>query len=143
LDYFKKLAGQEFQWRKGHSLIAQLIAVGEFPIEAEMQVHTVERLKAQDAPIEWSALDGVTPINNVGVGITAAGSNTYAAARFCDFLLSRAGMEIIRGGRRIPTRPDVTFSYLKSYRLRPFDSEAVASFDRQISVFRDIFEPGL
>jgi iron(III) transport system substrate-binding protein len=143
LDYFKKLAGQEIQWRKGHSLIAQLIAAGEFPVAAEMQVHAVERLKAQGAPIEWSALDGVIPINNVGAGITATGSNTHAAVLFYDFLLSRAGMEIIRDRRRIPTRPDVTVPYLKPYRLLPFDSEVVASFDRQISLFRDIFKPGL
>jgi len=143
LNYFKKLAGQEIQWRKGHSLIAQLIAAGEFPIAAEMQVHAVERLKAQGAPIEWSALDGVIPINNVGVGITAAGSNIYAAALFYDFLLSRAGMEVIRERRRIPTRPDVTVPYLKPYRLLPFDSDVVANFDRYIALFRDIFKPGL
>ena len=143
LDFFKKLAGQEIQWRKGHSLIAQLIAAGEFPVAAEMQVHAVERLKAQGAPIEWSALDGVIPINNVGAGITATGSNTHAAVLFYDFLLSRAGMEIIRDRRRIPTRPDVTVPYLKPYRLLPFDSEVVATFDRQISLFRDIFKPGL
>ena len=140
--YFKKLAGQEIQWRKGHSLIAQLVAAGEFSIAAEMQVHAVERLKAQGAPIEWSALDGVIPINNVGVGISAAGSNVHAAVLFYDFLLSRAGMEIIRARRRIPTRPDVTVPYLKPYRLLPFDSQGLEDLDRYVNLFRDIFKPG-
>src|SRR6266542_4256214 len=45
LDYMKKLAAQQIQWRKGHSLIGQLMAAGEFPIAAELQVHTVERAK--------------------------------------------------------------------------------------------------
>ena len=36
-NYFKKLAAQDIQWRKGHSLIAQLVAAGEFPLAAEMQ----------------------------------------------------------------------------------------------------------
>jgi ABC-type Fe3+ transport system substrate-binding protein len=80
---------------------------------------------------------------HVGIGITAAGSNTYAAVLFYDFLLSRAGMEVIRERRRIPTRPDVTVPYLRPYRLLPFDSDVVASFDRHISLFRDTFKPGL
>ncbi len=142
-EYFKKLSGQDIQWRKGHSLIAQLVAAGEFSIAAEMQVHAVERLKAQGAPIEWAALDGVIPINNVGVAISAAGSNIHAAVLFYDFLLSRAGMEIIRERRRIPTRPDVSVPYLKSYRLLPFDSQAVEGLDRYVTLFRDIFKPGL
>jgi iron(III) transport system substrate-binding protein len=142
-EYFKKLAAQDIQWRKGHSLIAQLASAGEFPIAAEMQVHSVERLKAQGAPLEWSALDGVIPINNVGIAIANAGSNVHAAVLFYDFLLSRAGMETIRERRRIPTRADVTVPYLKPYRLLPFDSQAGASFDRSVALFREIFKPGL
>jgi iron(III) transport system substrate-binding protein len=57
-DYMKKLAAQQLQWRKGHSLIGQLMSAGEFPIASELQVHTVERAKAQGAPVEWSVLDG-------------------------------------------------------------------------------------
>jgi len=140
-NYFKKLAAQDIQWRKGHSLIAQLVAAGEFPLAAEMQVHAVERLKAQGAPVEWVALDGVIPFNKVGVGIAATGSNTHAAVLFYDFILSRTGMEIIKERRRIPTRPDVTVPYLKPYKLLPFDSQAVESFDRYVSQFRDIFKP--
>ena len=140
-EYFKKLAAQDIQWRKGHSLIAQLVSAGEFPLAAEMQVHAVERLKVQGAPVEWAALDGVVPFNKVGVGIAATGGHTHAAILFYDFLLSRAGMEIIKERRRIPTRPDVTVPYLKSYKLLPFDSQAVERFDRYVSQFQDIFKP--
>ncbi len=94
-EYFKRLSSQELEWRKGHSLIGQLIAAGEFPIGVEMQAGSVERLKAQGAPVDWVALDGVMPINNVGVSVTAAGANTHAAVLYYDFLLSRTGMEIM------------------------------------------------
>lgn len=142
IEYFKRLARQEIQWRKGHSLIGQLVAAGEFPLAAELQVHTVERLKAEGAPIEWVALDGVIPINKVGIAITSTGSNIHAAALFYDFVLSRTGMETIRERHRVPTRPDVTVPYLKPYRLLPFDSQAMDDFDKYISLFRDIFKPG-
>jgi iron(III) transport system substrate-binding protein len=140
-NYFKKLAAQDIQWRKGHSLIAQLVAAGEFPLAAEMQVHAVERLKAQGAPVEWVALDGVVPFNKVGVGIAPTGSNTHAAVLFYDFILSRTGMELLKERRRIPTRPDVTVPYLKPYKLLAFDPHAVESFDRYVSQFQDIFKP--
>ncbi|HYT54811.1 MAG TPA: extracellular solute-binding protein [Verrucomicrobiae bacterium] len=142
LDYMKKLAAQQIQWRKGHSLIGQLMAAGEFPIAAELQVHTVERAKAQGAPVEWSVLDGVIPISKVAAGITSTGTNVYTAALFYDFLLSRPGMETIRASRRIPTRPDVTAPYLKSYKLLPFDHQVMDDFDRYVALFRETFKPG-
>jgi iron(III) transport system substrate-binding protein len=117
LDYMKRLAAQQMQWRKGHSLIGQLMAAGEFPIASELQVHTVERAKAQGAPVEWAVLDGVIPISKVAAAITSTGANVYTSALFYDFLLSRSGMETIRASRRIPTRPDVTAPYLKPYKL--------------------------
>jgi iron(III) transport system substrate-binding protein len=141
-DYMKKLAAQQIQWRKGHSLIGQLMAAGEFPIAAELQVHTVERAKAQGAPVDWTVLDGVIPISKVAAAITSTGANIYTSALFYDFLLSRPGMETIRASRRIPTRPDVTAPYLKPYKLLPFEQQVMDDFDNYVAMFRKTFEPG-
>ncbi len=140
-DYMKKLAAQQMQWRKGHSLIGQLMSAGEFPLAAELQVHTVERAKATGAPIDWSVLDGVIPISKVGAAVTSTGNNVYTSALFHDFLLSRPGMETIRASRRIPTRPDVTAPYLKPYKLLPFDQQVMDDFDKYVTLFRDTFKP--
>jgi iron(III) transport system substrate-binding protein len=142
LDYMRKLAAQQIQWRKGHSLIGQLMSAGEFPIASELQVHTVERAKAQGAPVEWSVLDGVIPISKVAAAITSTGGNVYTSALFYDFLLSRQGMETIRASRRIPTRPDVTAPYLKPYKLLPFEQSVMDDFDRYVTLFRETFKPG-
>ena len=141
LDYMKRLAAQQMQWRKGHSLIGQLMAAGEFPIASELQVHTVERAKAQGAPVEWAVLDGVIPIAKVAAAITSTGANVYTSALFYDFLLSRSGMETIRASRRIPTRPDVTAPYLKPYKLLPFEQSVMDDFDKYMALFRDTFKP--
>jgi iron(III) transport system substrate-binding protein len=140
-EYFRSLAAQQLEWRKGHSLIGQLIAAGEFPIGVEMQAGSVERLKAQGAPLDWVALDGVAPINNVGITVTTAGPNTHAALLYYDFLLSRTGMEIMKSRNRIPTRPDVTVPCLKPYKLLPFDVQVVDHFDRYITQFKDLLKP--
>ena len=141
MDYFKKLQAQDLQWRKGHSLIGQLVAAGEFLLAAEIQVHSVERLKAQGAPIDWVAPDGVIPINTVGVALSNTGPNTHAGALFYDFVISKAGMEIVRERRRVPTRPDVTVPYLKPYRLMPFEPQVMQDFDRYMTIFRDVMKP--
>ena len=140
-DYMKRLAAQQIQWRKGHSLIGQLMSAGEFPLAAELQVHTVERAKATGAPIEWSVLDGVIPISKVGVALTSTGISHFTAGLFYDFALSRPGMETIRASRRIPTRPDVTAPYLKPYKLLPFDQQVMDDFDKHVATFREVFKP--
>ena len=140
-DYMRKLAAQQMQWRKGHSLIGQLMSAGELPIAAELQVHTVERAKAQGAPVDWSVLDGVIPISKVAAAITSTGANIYTSALFYDFLLSRPGMETIRASRRIPTRPDVMAPYLKPYKLLPFEQQVMDDFDKYVALFRDTFKP--
>jgi iron(III) transport system substrate-binding protein len=140
-DFMKKLAAQQIEWRKGHSLIGQLMAAGEFPLAAELQVHTVERAKAQGAPVEWSVLDEVIPISKVAAAITSTGTNIYTSALFYDFLLSRPGMETIRASRRIPTRPDVTVPYLKPYKLLPFEQSVMDDFDKYVALFRETFKP--
>jgi hypothetical protein len=120
---------------------AALAALMKLPA-AELQVHTVERAKAQGAPVEWSVLDGVIPISKVGAGITSTGANVYSSALFYDFLLSRPGMETIRASRRIPTRPDVTAPYLKPYKLLPFEQSVMDDFDKYVALFRETFKPG-
>ncbi|HEV8640115.1 MAG TPA: amidohydrolase family protein [Methylomirabilota bacterium] len=142
LAYFRQLARQEIQWRKGHSLIGQLVVAGEFPLAAELQVHNIERSKAQGAPIDWVALDGVIPVHKIGIALTSTGSRPHAAALFYDFILSRTGMETIKRRHRVPTRPDVTVPYLQPYRLLPFDGQAMDEFDAYVSLFREIFKPG-
>jgi hypothetical protein len=65
----------------------------------------------------------------------------YTSALFYDFLLSRSGMETIRASRRIPTRPDVTATYLKPYNLLPFEQSVMDDFDKYVTLFRDTFKP--
>ena len=50
-------------------------------------------------------------------------------------------METIRASRRIPTRPDVTGTFLKPYKLLPFEQSVMDDFDKYVTLFRDIFKP--
>ena len=50
-------------------------------------------------------------------------------------------MEVMKARHRIPTRPDVTVPYLKSYKLLPFDAQAVENFNRYVAQFRELLKP--
>ena len=50
-------------------------------------------------------------------------------------------METIGASRRIPTRPDVTATYLKPYKLLPFEQSVMDDFDKYVTLFRDTFKP--
>ena len=63
LGYFRKLAQQQVQFRKGNTLIAQLIVAGEYPLGI-VYAHRVELLKSQKAPMDW--VSTMNPIITTG-----------------------------------------------------------------------------
>jgi len=106
LTYMSALAKQDIQWRKGHTLIAQLMAAGEFPL-AIVYAHRVEAMKKSGAPIEWAnTLDPIVA-NVVGIGLSAKPKDPNTAKLFVNFTLSKEIQEMIRSFNRIPPRSDV------------------------------------
>jgi len=103
--YLRALAKQQIQWRKGHTLISQLVAAGEFPLGV-IYVHRVEEMKQRGAPIDWVNLDPLVATLN-SAGLSAKPPHPNAARLFIDFLLSKPAQERLRALRRIPARSDV------------------------------------
>jgi len=104
--YMKALAAQGIRWHRGHTLIAQLMAAGEFPLGIVF-AHRIEDLKKKGAPLEW--VDTLNPIVAVvvGMGLNAKPNNPNTAKLFMDFVLSKKGQTMIRSFNRIPARSDV------------------------------------
>src|SRR5207247_4466817 len=107
LAYMKKLAGQNLQLRKGHTLLAQLVAAGEMAMAVGVYSNRVERMKNSGAPIDWVRFKGptITAINAVSIAEKAPQPN--AAKLFVDFVFWKDGQNLLRGLRRIPARSDV------------------------------------
>jgi iron(III) transport system substrate-binding protein len=140
--YMERLAQQAPVWRRGHGLVAQLIAAGEVPLGWAYNFR-VERMKTEGAPVEWvpSFNPIVTTIN--GVGLSAKASAPNAGKLFIDFILSKKGQEMIRDMRRIPSRSDVKPLAVKmdqsKLRLKLVPGEVMANIDRYAEEFRKIF----
>ena len=104
LAYMRELAKQT-QLRAGRTLIAQLVAAGEFKGALTAYSQTFEVLKPSGAPVDWVYLNPVFA-NIHPAGISAKAPHPNAARVFIDFVLSKRGQEIVRKMNRIPDRTD-------------------------------------
>src|SRR5512135_1839733 len=104
--FIKALAAQQPTLRRGHSLLAQLLAAGEFPV-ALVFPFEIEQLKRRGAPVEWSTASDpiVTSINVVALSTKAPHPN--AAKLLINYILSEEGQTIIKNVSRVPIRPGV------------------------------------
>ncbi|MBI4526909.1 MAG: extracellular solute-binding protein [Deltaproteobacteria bacterium] len=102
--YMKQLAQLEPQFRRGHALIAQLVAAGELPL-GWVYSFRVETMKQDGAPLEWVDTFNPIVVEVGGIGLSAKANNTNAARLFIDFVLSKEGQRVVRGGQRNPRNP--------------------------------------
>jgi iron(III) transport system substrate-binding protein len=140
LAYMRALAKQT-QLRAGRTLLAQLVAAGEFKGALTAYSQTFEVLKPSGAPVDWVYLNPVFA-NIHPTGIAAKAPHPNAARLFIDFVLSKRGQELIRGMNRIPDRVDV-----KPVQSRLIEgitpafapTEVLENFERYGKMFDEIF----
>src|SRR5262249_32834708 len=72
LDLFRAIAATNgFSVRKGHTLLANLVAAGEVPLALTVFNYTAEQLKRKGAPVDWLALPPVVSMpNSIAVAST-------------------------------------------------------------------------
>jgi iron(III) transport system substrate-binding protein len=146
LDFMKKFAAQNPQMRKGHTLLAQLVAAGESALATVVYSNRVERMKASGAPIDWVRFKGptITAINAISIPDKAPHPNT--ARLFVDFALSREGQGLLRAQRRVPARADVSPdppSLTKGLNLYPARPEGmIENYNDTVARFDEIFNKG-
>ena len=87
--------------RKGHTLLAGLVASGEIPLALTTYSHGAEKMKKKGAPVEWFAIAPAIGRAN-GIGIMRNPPHPNAAALFVDFLLSPEGQAILQHGGYVP-----------------------------------------
>ena len=90
-----------FSVRKGHTLLAGLVASGEVPFALTTYSHGAEKMKQRGAPLEWYAIEPAIGRAN-GVAIVAKPAHPHAAALFVDFILSPEGQAILEKGGYVP-----------------------------------------
>jgi iron(III) transport system substrate-binding protein len=140
--FIRAFAAQQPQLRRGHSLLAQLLAAGEFHA-AIVFPFEIEQLKQKSARVDWAATSDpiVTSINVIALSAKAPHAN--AGKLLLNYVLSEEGQTIIRNLSRVPIRPGVkpTIAKLDQSALKihyvPSDMFGkVAEYEKE---FRELF----
>ncbi|HEY1269376.1 MAG TPA: extracellular solute-binding protein [Candidatus Binatia bacterium] len=142
LSFMRRLAQQQLQPRPGRTLVAQLVAAGEYKGSLSVYSQSYEVLKQSGAPVDWVPLDPVyASIHPTGINAKAPHPN--AARLFMDFLLSKKGQEILRAARRIPDRIDTPPDpprLIEGIRPAVTSGEVYDNFEKYIKLYEDTFK---
>jgi iron(III) transport system substrate-binding protein len=136
--FFKALARQKIQWRRGHSLLAQLMTAGEFPL-ALVYAFNIAELQRSGAPVQWVTTAKPIVATTSGIGIGAKTDAPASSKLFIDFALSAEGQRLILESGRFSARKD-----LQTVRdLKPFavPDEVVLNLNKYLQEFTEIFRP--
>ena len=101
LANFRKLAELKPDVRKGHVLLAELIAAGEVQVGLTVYNANAESLKRKGAPIDWLPVQPVVA-RPQGIAVARNAPNPKAARAFVDFVLSPQGQELLVSMGRVP-----------------------------------------
>ena len=104
----RNLGAQQLNIRKGRTLVSQLVAAGEFPVQIDAHHHEAVTLKKAGAPIDYLFPEPFVPVKAASTFVLAARPrHPHAAALLVDFMLSRKGQEIAYRQTRWPAHKDL------------------------------------
>jgi iron(III) transport system substrate-binding protein len=144
LDFMRRLARQELQYRGGHSQMVQLLAAGEFPVMGVAFAPRVSVVRASGAPIDWAALNPVFS-NPIGMGLYKSAPHPNAAKLYIDFMLSKEIQQDIwvnaawKGSARRDVVPkDPRWQNVK---VIPLDLSIAQNYQEIAKEFQQVFKP--
>ncbi|HZH85114.1 MAG TPA: ABC transporter substrate-binding protein [Phototrophicaceae bacterium] len=106
IAYFKKLSQQDLRLVEGYTHTVNLMAAGEYPLTAFMQVSKLEAMKRKDAPVDW--LPSAPTLATIStVAIVKNPLHPAAAQLLIDFYLSAEGQRGLAAAGKIPLRRGV------------------------------------
>jgi iron(III) transport system substrate-binding protein len=103
---FRKLAEMKPDVRKGHILLAQLVASGEIPVGLTIYNSNAESLKRKGAPIDWVPVEPVVA-RAQGIAVARHAPHPKEALALVDFVLSPEGQELLNSMGRVPVSTKV------------------------------------
>ncbi len=122
--------------RKGHSLLANLVASGEVPLALTVYSWTPEQLKKKGAPVELLALPPVIAQFST-IAITKRAPHPYAALLFYDFMLSE-GQQLLANLSYVPTSTKIDTPITK-LPLRFINPEhAIDQQDKWVKTYEEV-----
>jgi iron(III) transport system substrate-binding protein len=104
----RALGAQNLQIRKGRTLVSQLVAAGEFPVQMDAHHHEAVALRKSGAPVDYIFPEPFIPVKAVSAFVLSSQPpHPHAAALLVDFMLSKKGQEIAYRQNRWPAHKEL------------------------------------
>jgi iron(III) transport system substrate-binding protein len=106
MAHFRKLAELRPDVRKGHVLLAELVAAGEISVGLTIYNSNAETLKRKGAPIDWVPMPPVVA-RAQAIALARTAPHPQAAQALVDFVLSPEGQALLESMGRVPVSTKV------------------------------------
>ena len=123
MAHFRKLAELRPDVRKGHVLLAELVAAGEIAVGLTIYNSNAETLKRKGAPIDWVPMEPVVA-RAQGIALARNAPHPQAAQAFVDFVLSAEGQALLESMGRVPVSRKVR-SHMNNFEYTMVDPATV------------------
>jgi iron(III) transport system substrate-binding protein len=101
MELARKIGNQKLNVRRGPTLLTQLVAAGEFPVEIDGYQQEAIAQKKKGAPIDYNFPEPFVPAKSlIPIYMASRPPHPHAAALLADFLMSKKGQEIMYGHGR-------------------------------------------
>jgi iron(III) transport system substrate-binding protein len=104
LEFWRRLAEQQVNFRKGYTLISELVSAGEFPVAVSLYQHRVDEYAEKGAPLQWIAPNPLVGGDPNKISLLKNAPRPNAAKLFIDFMLSAEGQRLLQYKGRSPGR---------------------------------------
>jgi iron(III) transport system substrate-binding protein len=100
-ELFRQLSALKPEMRKGHVLLAQLVAAGELQVCLTIYSGNADSIKSKGGPIDWRPIEPLVG-RPQALALAANAPHPHAALLFADFVLSPEGMQLLNELGRVP-----------------------------------------
>jgi iron(III) transport system substrate-binding protein len=141
LAYMKRLAGQGINFRSGNTLLANLLAAGEFGILINARPEGIDELQQKGAPVEWVAPKPTTA-NVLPIAVAKNAQHSNAGKLFMDYMLSEDGQKLLSSMSRTPVRPGIAATnprLSQGIEISVNDPGMAERFDQVVEQYKSVF----
>ncbi len=139
MAFMKKVATQDIHFRSGQTLLADLLAAGEFGILINTRPENMVELKRKGAPTDWAAPNPTT-VNILPIGVATRAPHPNAARLFIDYMLSEEGQRVLGAQGKAPVRPKIPTIYpLPDVKLVVNDPAMAERLNDVAEVYKKVF----
>jgi iron(III) transport system substrate-binding protein len=101
-EFFRRLSALKPEMRKGHVLVAQLVAAGELTVCPTIYSGNADSIKSKGGPIDWLPIEPLVG-RPQALALAKNAPHPHAALLFADFIFSPEGMKLLNDLGRVPS----------------------------------------